>query len=275
VRVVDLVRLLEARYPPAWAEDWDRVGLVLGEPEAPVTKVLLAVDCDRATAEQAVEVGAELLFTHHPLLLRGVSSVAPTTYKGRIIHRLIRAGVALFTAHTNGDVACPGVSDALAQRLHLEDMRPLVPVGDDGRGHGRIGRLPEPLSLAAFADLAAAQLPQTISGVRVAAGVSEVVSTVAVAGGAGDPFLADAARAGVDAYLTADLRHHPASEHLANDGPALLDAAHWATERPWLDDVAAYLRAEAGVETVVSDLVTDPWTLHVTPSLSIPKEPHS
>ncbi len=236
-------------------------------PNAPVTKVLLAVDCDLATAEQAVEVGAELLFTHHPLLLRGVSSVAPTTYKGRIVHRLIRAGVALFTAHTNGDVAAPGVSDALAERLSLQDIRPLVPAGEDGRGHGRIGRLPEPLSLAAFADLAAAQLPFTLSGVRVAAGQSEVVSTVAVAGGAGDPFLADATRAGVDAYLTADLRHHPASEHLANGGPALVDAAHWATERPWLDDVAAYLRAEAGVETVVSDLVTDPWTLHVTSSM--------
>jgi dinuclear metal center YbgI/SA1388 family protein len=266
---VDVVRLLDRRYPPEWAEDWDRVGLVLGEPDAPVTKVLLAVDCDLATAAEAVEVGAQLLFTHHPLLLRGVSSVAPTTYKGRIVHQLIRAGVALFTAHTNGDVAAPGVSDALARRLHLHDLRPLVPVGDDGRGHGRIGRLPEPMTLAAFADLAAAQLPRTFSGVRVAAGQSSTdstVSSVAMAGGAGDPFLAEAKRAGVDAYLTADLRHHPASEHLLDGGPALIDAAHWATERPWLDDVAAYLRAEAGVETVVSDLVTDPWTVHVTPS---------
>ena len=63
-----------------------------------------------------------------------------------------------------------------------------------------------------------------------------MIETVAVCGGAGDAFLADAAAAGADAYLTADLRHHPASEHLAGGGPALLDAAHWATERPWLDD---------------------------------------
>jgi dinuclear metal center YbgI/SA1388 family protein len=267
VRVADLVRLLEERYPPAWAEDWDRVGLVLGEPDAEVSRVLLAVDCDPATAAQAVDVGAELIFTHHPLLLRGVSSVAPTTYKGRIVHLLIRAGIALYTAHTNGDVANPGVSDALAARLGLLDLRPLVPVGADGRdgrGHGRIGRLPEPLSLAAFTDLVAARLPKTNSGVRAAGASTSSISLVAVSGGAGDPFLADAKRAGVDAYLTADLRHHPASEHLAGDGPALIDAAHWATERPWLDDVAAYLRTEAGVETVVSDLVTDPWTLHST-----------
>jgi putative NIF3 family GTP cyclohydrolase 1 type 2 len=99
------------------------------------------------------------------------------------------------------------------------------------------------------------------------------VTTVAVCGGSGDPFLGDAVRAGVDAYLTADLRHHPASEHLADGGPALLDAAHWATERPWLDDVAAYLRVAAGVETIVSDLDTDPWTLHAASSAAALSEP--
>jgi dinuclear metal center YbgI/SA1388 family protein len=264
VRVGEVVGLLEQRYPPAWAEDWDRVGLVLGEPEAEVERVLLAVDCDPSTAAQAAEVGAQMIFTHHPLLLRGVSSVAPTTYKGGIVHRLIRGGIALFTAHTNGDVANPGVSDALAGRLGLTDLRPLVPVGDDGRGHGRIGRLPEAVPLEVFTELAAARLPRTNAGVRAGGRRSAMVELVAVSGGAGDPFLADAARAGVDAYLTADLRHHPASEHLAGGGPALIDATHWATERPWLDDVAAYLRTVAGVETIVSDLVTDPWTLHTT-----------
>jgi putative NIF3 family GTP cyclohydrolase 1 type 2 len=73
----------------------------------------------------------------------------------------------------------------------------------------------------------------------------------------------------VDAYLTSDLRHHPASEYLAEGGPALLDAAHWATERPWLDALAAQLRTDLGVETAVSDLHTDPWTLHA----DVPKEP--
>jgi putative NIF3 family GTP cyclohydrolase 1 type 2 len=85
---------------------------------------------------------------------------------------------------------------------------------------------------------------------------------VAVCGGAGDGFLTDAATAGVDAYLTADLRHHPASEYLAEGGPALLDAAHWATERPWLDDLATHLRATLGIDTVISDIDTDPWALH-------------
>ncbi len=80
-------------------------------------------------------------------------------------------------------------------------------------------------------------------------------------GGAGDGYLDDAEAAGVDAFLTADLRHHPASEHLASGGPALLGAAHWATERPFMDLPANELRGALEVETVVSDLVTDVWTV--------------
>jgi dinuclear metal center YbgI/SA1388 family protein len=294
--VADLVAWLERRYPPSWAEEWDRVGLVLGEPDAPARRVLLAVDCVPETVEEAVAAGADLMVVHHPPLLRGVSSVAPVTYKGRIVHRMIKADVALFVAHTNADVAAPGVSDALAARLRLVDLRPLRPAagaaaGTD-RGTGRVGRLPVPLTLADLTRLAAAALPATAWGVRAAGTSDRMISTMAVCGGAGDAYLGDAAAAGVDAYLTADLRHHPASEHLSGGGPALLDAAHWATERPWLDDLAAALRAAfpggspdggaspgsgapagggrphraalrtAPLELVVSDLVTDPWTVH-------------
>lgn len=254
--VAELVTLLEQRYPPSWAESWDRVGLTLGEPAAEVTKIFLAVDCDPRTVDEAITTGADFMFTHHPLLLRGVSSVAPTTYKGGVVHRMIKAGVALYTAHTNGDVADPGVSDALAARLGLQDVRPLVPIADTGRGHGRIGRLPSAMALATFAGLVAS----AVGGVRVAGSPTATIETVAVSGGAGDEFLADATRAGVDAYLTADLRHHPAHEHLAGGGPALLDVSHWASERPWLDDVAAFLHRETGLLTIVSDVDTSPWT---------------
>ncbi|MFC6022731.1 Nif3-like dinuclear metal center hexameric protein [Plantactinospora solaniradicis] len=268
VSVADVVATLDERYPPAWAQGWDRVGLVVGDPSAPVRRVCCVVDVVPETVAEALDQRADLIVAHHPLLLRGVSSVAATTYKGRIVHELIKNDVALYVAHTNADVASPGVSDALAARLGLTGLRPLVPSppGDpsagQGRGIGRIGRLPTPMTLAELTAYAARVLPPTAWGVRAAGEPDRLVRTVAVSGGAGDSYLADAERAGVDAYLTADLRHHPVSEHLAGGGPALLDAAHWATERPWLDDVAEHLRKRLSVETVVSDLDTDPWTVH-------------
>jgi dinuclear metal center YbgI/SA1388 family protein len=270
--VADVVAAMQARYPYEWAAPWDRVGLVVGDPTAAVERILLAVDCVAQTVDEAQAVGAQMLVAHHPLLLRGVHSVATTTYKGALVHRLIREGVALFVAHTNADVASPGVSDALAQRLGLRDVEPL---GPGERRSGRIGILPHPMSLTELCRYAAACLPATATGVRAAGDPARQVIRLAVAGGAGDEFLPDAAAAGVDAYLTADLRHHPASEHVEAAGPALLDAAHWATERPWLDLLAAQLRQDIAVQVLVSDLVTDVWTVH-TPMAGDPvatKEP--
>ena len=114
------------------------------------------VDCVPETVDEALAAGADLIVAHHPLLLKPVSSIAPDTYKGRIIHRLIRADVALYVAHTNADVANPGVSDALAARLDLGRSAPgrWCPA-EDGRGIGRIGELAEPMPLAEFTAFAA------------------------------------------------------------------------------------------------------------------------
>jgi len=125
--LADAVALLERRYPPSGAEAWDAVGLVCGDPDQPVRKVLFAVDPTAAVVDEAIAWGADLLVTHHPLLLRAVHSVAAISFKGALVHRLIRAGVALHVAHTNADAAVGGVADALADAVGLVDVVPLVP----------------------------------------------------------------------------------------------------------------------------------------------------
>ncbi|MDN6136522.1 Nif3-like dinuclear metal center hexameric protein [Corynebacterium sp.] len=125
--VADIRRILDTAYPPYLAEKWDAVGLICGDPAAQVSKVAFALDCTQAVAERAVEIGADMLVIHHPLLLRGVESVAADTPKGKVIHTLIRGGVALFAAHTNADSARPGVNDKLAELVGITQGRPIVP----------------------------------------------------------------------------------------------------------------------------------------------------
>lgn len=365
-RLADVVAALDVRYPPALAEPWDAVGLVCGDPDAPVSRVLLAVDPVQAVVDQALAGGFDLLVTHHPLYLRGTTSVAATDPKGRVVHALVRGGCGLFVAHTNADKAVGGVSDALAALLGLTGTGPLLPepaaadklvvfvplpdldrvrdaitaagagrLGDydsctwstvstvgtgtfrplpgaspaigavgsleqvpearlealvprasrrtvlealhaahpyetpaydlipvagvpDGTGLGRVGDL-APVTVGELTDRVAAVLPATAWGVRATGDPSQVVRRMAVCGGAGDDLLGAARAAGADAFLTADLRHHPASE--APEGLVLLDAAHWATEWPWLPLAAAALARVVDVETEVSVLRTDPWTL--------------
>ena len=127
VALSEVLACLERRYPADTAEPWDAVGLVCGDPDAPVSSVLLAVDPTPAVARDAVAAGADLLLTHHPLFLRGTHAVATTTAGGRVVSALVGAGVALHTVHTNADVARPGVSDALTARLGVVDTRPLQP----------------------------------------------------------------------------------------------------------------------------------------------------
>ena len=384
MRLRELIDLLEERYDPSWAEPWDKVGLVCGDPEDEVERVLLAVDPVAGVVDEAIEKGVQALVVHHPLLLGPVSSVAATSPKGRVVHRLIRHGIALYTAHTNADVPEGGVNDAIARALDLQDVSVLVPtdevaldklvvfaprdaadgvrraVADAGagkigaydsctfstegvgrfrplegadpavgsvgevetvaevriesllprsrreavvaalrashpyeepafdlievvtppggfvtgdlpstRGHGRVGRLSEPLTLRRFAELVSERFPATAHGVRVAGDPDREVRRVAVGAGSGESFLEDAARAGADVYLTSDLKHHRAGEFLEHsEVPALVDVAHWAAEWTWLPLAADHVGRAASargytVETLVSTQVTDPWTFRV------------
>ncbi|MEI8080883.1 MAG: Nif3-like dinuclear metal center hexameric protein, partial [Actinomycetes bacterium] len=123
--VADVVEWVEREFPPHLAESWDAVGLVCGRPEAPVHKIVVTVDVTEEVVTFALGVGADFILAHHPLLLSGVHSVSATDFKGRILHRLIEAGCALMSAHTNADAADPGVSDALARAVGLSLVRPM------------------------------------------------------------------------------------------------------------------------------------------------------
>jgi dinuclear metal center YbgI/SA1388 family protein len=264
VSVADVVALVHRRYDPATAQPWDAVGLVCGDPGAPVRRILVAVDPVDAVVTEALAAGADLLLTHHPLLLRPVSSVAATTPAGRTVHRLIAGGCALLVAHTNADAAFDGVSDALAAVLGLGVVAPVLPSpADRDAGLGRVGDLDEPTTLAAFAERVRDALPATAQGVRVAGDPGRVVRRVAVLGGSGGDDLGAAAASGADVVVTSDLKHHVTLDFVATGGPAVIDVAHYASEWPWVPVVAARLEsdlAEHGVEVLVSTVVTDPWT---------------
>ncbi|CCG02902.1 Nif3-like dinuclear metal center hexameric protein [Blastococcus saxobsidens] len=264
VQLGKVLAALDARYDPALAESWDAVGLVCGDPAEEVRRVVFAVDPTAAVVDEVVETGAQLLVTHHPLFLTPVHGVPADDPKGRLVHRLVRAGAALFVAHTNADRAPDsGVNAALAGVLGLVDAVPLQPVPDDPRaGLGRVGRLPEPMTLREFAGRAAAALPATAGGVRTAGDPDRIVRTVAVCGGSGGSLLGAAAAAGADVLLTSDLKHHPVSDALEVPGPALCDVAHYASEWPWLPVAAEVLRGDLGgrVAVAVSTRRTDPWS---------------
>ena len=261
IQVGDVVAAMERLFPPDTAESWDRVGLSVGDPSLSVRAIGFAVDPCEESTEEAIGRGADMLITHHPLYLRGTHSVATTTAKGTWTSRLIKNDVALYTAHTNADVAVSTL--ALAQLLSVTLERSL----DEATGIGGVGSI-APVTLREFGERVAAVIPRVPAGVLVGGDPKRMVRRVAICSGSGDSLLGLANASGADVYLTADLRHHPATDHLWNGGCALVSATHWATEWPLLahmrDQLLSAL-AECGVEaadlpdTYISDIPTDAW----------------
>ncbi|MGO1319771.1 MAG: Nif3-like dinuclear metal center hexameric protein [Galactobacter sp.] len=266
---------VEELWPSSLAEPWDAIGPVTGDPNQTVKCIVLAVDPTLAVVDDALERGADLLITHHPLLLRGVQSVAANTFKGQVVHRLIENRCGLLTAHTNGDCAIGGVSEVLIRSCGVQDSVPLVASsgGVEGEGLGRVGDLPRALRLTEFAERVYSVLPSVAGGVRVAGDPDGLIRRVAVCGGAGDSLFDEVRESGADVYVTADLRHHPASEAreaAAGGRPYLVDVSHFASEWLWLGAAAGVLHRALqdqgfDVEIAVSSVNTDPWDFILTP----------
>jgi dinuclear metal center YbgI/SA1388 family protein len=223
------------------AEVWDSSGVIVGDWEQPVTKILLSTDLTHDLVEEALAKRCDLLITHHPLWL-GRQKVRDYPYKLETTRRAASSNLAIMNAHTNADNANPGVSDAIAGLFGLIQTEPLIPVESDPRfGTGRIGFLPEPTSLQEFANTISTTKPEL--RVRYAGDPAMKVQRVAVVGGSGDSFMATATQAGADVYVTSDVRHHPLQEHLEAGGCAIIEINHAIAESLWLRDLAEHLKA--------------------------------
>ena len=257
-----LLKHFEEKWPTSSAEEWDRPGLMVGDGRTEVSKVLISVDATLAVVQEAIESSCQLLISHHPLLLRGVTALPESTAKGRLIADCNRAGLAIFAAHTNADFTETGVTNTLARKLGLVNLRPLSHVG-----HGAIGEIP-PTNLLDYSKQIGRALPSVAGGIKVGGDPAKLITRVGVLAGAGDSYLDLALASDVDLFITSDLRHHPASEFLEQsslgEGPALIDVSHWAAEWTWLDVLAVELKTHfPAVEFVVSEINTDPWDFAV------------
>jgi dinuclear metal center YbgI/SA1388 family protein len=270
VELGQLIQGFEKLWPIAGAETWDTPGLVSGRENQRISRVLLTVDVTDEIINEASDGEFNLVFAHHPYLLRGINTVSEDLAKGATLSKAIRNEIAIYAAHTNADIVESGVSQVMAQAFGVLQTIPLVPADQPNTGHGRIGDLSEPVKLGEFARFVSRVLPSTATGVRVSGDFDQLVQRVAVCGGAGDSFIDAAVQAGADVYVTSDLRHHPVQDareqaNLNGGTPALIDVAHWASEWLWLDVAAQQLAMQfPNVQFVVSHIRTDPWDFVVT-----------
>lgn len=233
ITVAKLAKIMSEMAPARLAEDWDNVGLQVGHSDKEVRIIVCALDFSAEVLEQAVQLHADIVITHHPAIFRGIKQLTDADWRTALLLEAARHDIAVYSAHTNLDSVTGGVSDVLAGLLELENVEGLS--GEDTlEGIGRIGVLSKPMELEAFAEKVKRVLKLDHVTVIPA---GRPVHKVAVCGGSGMDFLDHAARAGADTYVTGDIKYHDAQDAKGRH-INLIDATHQGTELPVVNELA-------------------------------------
>jgi dinuclear metal center YbgI/SA1388 family protein len=228
--IQDISNFFEQFAPSRLAEDWDNVGLLIGDPGQQVERLMTCLTVTPASAAEAAREDVGLIVSHHPLPFRPLKRITTESPTGRMLLQLIQAGVAVHSPHTCFDSAAMGINQKLAEGIGLQQIQPLAPIEDDpdGLGSGRVGRLADPVSLAECAE----RLKQflSIDGLHMVGASTRPIEHIAVACGSAGSFLPAARERSCDLLVTGETSFHTCLEAEATD-IALLLPGHYPSER--------------------------------------------
>ncbi|MDR0272227.1 MAG: Nif3-like dinuclear metal center hexameric protein [Clostridiales bacterium] len=224
-----IISQFEEWAPMSYAEDWDNVGLLIGDAGAPVKKILVALDATEEVIGEAVAGGFDFIICHHPLVYNPIKRVTSADSTGRKIISLVKNGIGCFCAHTNLDKAVGGVSDCLAEKIGLNYVSPLIKEENECIGIGRVGFISEETTLSRLAENVKISL--NLPSLRFSGSSDKKIKKVAICGGDGSSarYVDAAISQNCDAYITGDLRYHCVQEALES-GIGLIDITHYGSE---------------------------------------------
>ena len=236
MKVKDIIKVIEDFAPLSIQESWDNSGLCVGSYDAPVTSVLMGLDCTPELVDEAIECGADMIVTHHPLIFSGLKKITPDDQVGAAVIKAIKAGISIYAAHTSADKVIAGVSGAMAARLGLQNVTILDEDGE-GTGLGVVGDLPEPLT----SEEAIAFVKERfgLKAMRTSRPLEGKISRVAMCGGSGGSLIKAAMSSGAQLYLTGDVSYH---NFFTREGFMVMDIGHYESEIEIVDILFSLLR---------------------------------
>lgn len=260
IKVKNIIKEMEKFAPQFLKEDFDNVGLMVGDKESEVKRVLLALDCTKNVIEEAKEVGADLIITHHPLIFRKPSRIVRDDLQGWKIIELIKNNISLYSSHTNLDSTKGGINEEIVRVLGFDESKIIEASkvnGYDDTGLGRIVSLKEEMRVDELINQVKEKL--SINNLRAVIG-SDSVKKIAIINGSGQDFFSKAIRMGADCIITGDTTYHFASDY-KEMGVTIIDAGHFPTEWLVFLEVMEKIKQKfEEVEFISSTKCEDPYT---------------
>ena len=224
MKVKDIIAAIENFAPLSLQEEWDNSGLCIGSEEDEVTSVIVGLDCTPELVDEAIACGADMIVTHHPLIFSGLKRISPDDFVGKMVMKVVKAGISVYAAHTTADKVADGVSGAMAVRLGLEDVQILDEDGD-GTGLGVVGNLPQPMTTQEMVELVRTRF--ALEAVRTSRPLDSMITRVAMCGGSGSSLIGAAKASGAQLYISGDISYH---NFFTQDEFMIMDIGHYESE---------------------------------------------
>lgn len=242
MKVKDIIKYLEQLSPVQYAEDWDNVGLLLGDDEQTVKHIMVALDATDYVVEQAVARHVDLLLTHHPMVFKPIKQINNHSMVGRRLLKLAGSRISYYAMHTNFDIK-GGMAELASRKLGLIDTEPLdvtIVEQDVPEGIGRVGHLPEAMPVIDIATLVKQKFD--LKNVILYGDKLKKVWKVAISPGSGKSEIQNALAAKAELLITGDIGHHEGIDAV-DQGLMILDATHYGLEHIFIDFMAEYLES--------------------------------
>lgn len=255
-KVLDIAKAIENAAPKTLMEDYDNIGMMVGDENKEVKKVLLSLDCTKEVIQEAININSDLIITHHPLIFKKPKNIIVGDLLGDKVITLIKEDIALYSCHTNLDSTKGGINETLVSMLGFNSDQIIEPKEYKDCGIGRLVRLKEEISLCDIIKLIKEKL--NTNNMRIVKG-SEKVKVLAIINGSGQDLFYSAKNLGADCIITGDTTYHFASD-FKEMGISIIDAGHFSTEYLAFLKTLEFLNEEfKDVQFIASEKCSDPY----------------
>ena len=249
----EITETIERKYARTYAMSWDNVGLLCGRSDKEVKKIYVALDVTDEVVEHAVEMKADMLVTHHPLMMSGMTRITDESFTGKRLIKLIQNDISYYAMHTNYDVC--GMAELAGDKLKLKDAEILEETAEN-EGIGRVANLQEAMTLRECCELVKKVF--ALDSVKVFGNLDRKVNRMAVCPGSGKSFIKSAVKKGADVYVTGDIGHHDGIDAVAQN-LAVIDAGHYGIEHIFIKDMSEYLKKNLENVEILTEEINHPF----------------